>query len=220
LYRSLNVMRDYHVLATAACDGSLKQERTSRGKLKREKGKGEMKLKRWKAVWVVIAATALASGAFQGTAPRSTADKYGAHGEQNGVAIGAVMLTSGEVHKTFKTDVDRCCQVVEVALYPQNGSVTQVSLRDFTLQIVGQEIGAKPSTPKVVAWRSSHDSDRLRPTLILAMEQELGERALPLGNATAPVSGYLYFEFSTKAKKAKYQLEYMAKGGKMVLALN
>ena len=179
-----------------------------------------MKLKRWIAPFVAMAATALAGWAFQGTAPRSVADKYAAHGAQNGVAVGAVMLTSGELHKTFKTDVDHCCQVVEVAVYPQDGNLTDVALGDFTLQVVGQEIGAKPSTPKVVAWRSSRESDRLRPTLILAMEEELLGRALPLGNTNTPVSGYLYFEFPTKAKNAKYQLEYMAKGGKLVLPLN
>jgi hypothetical protein len=179
-----------------------------------------MKLKRWMTALAAIAATALAGWALQGTAPRSVAEKYAAHAEQNGMAIGAVMLTSGELHKTFKTDVDRCCRVVEVALYPQSGGPADVSLGDFTLQVAGQEIGAKPSTPKVVAWRSSHDSDRLRPTLILAMEQELGERVLPLGTAATPVSGYLYFEFSTKVKNARYQLEYMAKGSKLVLPLN
>ena len=179
-----------------------------------------MKLKRWMATPAAIAATALASWALQGTAPRSVAGKYAAHAEQNGVAIGAVMLTSGELRKTFKTDVDRCCRVVEVALYPQDGGPADVSLGDFTLQVAGEEIAAKPSTPKVVAWRSSHDSDRLRPRLIVDMEEELLERALPLGTTAAPVSGYLYFEFSTKVKNAKYQLEYMAKGSKLVLPLN
>jgi hypothetical protein len=148
------------------------------------------------------------------------AAKYAAHAEQNGLAIGAVMLTSGELRKTFKTDVDQCCRVVEVALYPQEGSPADVSLGDFTLQVAGEEIAAKPSTPKVVAWRSSHDSDRLRPRLIQAMEEELLERALPLGSTATPVSGYLYFEFSTKVKNARYQLEYMAKASKVVLPLN
>lgn len=179
-----------------------------------------MKLKRWMAAFAGIAVTALAARAFQGTAPKSVADKYPAHGEQNGISIGAIMLTTGELRKTFKTDVDRCCQVVEVGVYPAAENPTDVSLGDFTLQVVGQEMGAKPSTPKVVAWRSSRDTDRLRPTLILAMEQELGERALPLGVTAAPVSGYLYFEFPTKVKNAKYQLEYMAKGSKLVLPLN
>jgi hypothetical protein len=179
-----------------------------------------MKLKKWITALAAIAATALVARAFQGTAPKSVADKSAAHGQQNGISIGAVMLTTGELRKTFKTDVDRCCQVVEVAVYPPTENPTEVALGDFTLQVVGQELGAKPSTPKVVAWRSSRDTDRLRPTLILAMEQELGERALPLGTTGTPVSGYLYFEFPTKVKNAKYQLEYMAKGSKVVLPLN
>jgi len=52
------------------------------------------------------------------------------------------------------------------------------------------------------------------------MEDELTERALPLGATATPVSGYLYFEFSTRVKNAKYQLEYMAKGDKVELSLN
>jgi len=179
-----------------------------------------MKLTRWVVALAAIAATALAARAFQGTAPRSVADKYAAHGEKNGIAIGAVLLTSGELHKVFKTDVDHCCRVVEVAVYPKDENPADVDLGDFTLQVVGQEMGARPSTPKVVAWRSSRESDRLRPTLIRAMEEELVERALPLGSTATPVSGYLYFELPTKVKKAKYQLEYMAKGGKLVLPLN
>ncbi len=176
-----------------------------------------MKLMRWIGA-SIICATAMSVGAPQGTVPRGAPDKYQGHAEQNGVSIGATLLTSSQARKAFKTDVGRCCFVVEVALYPQNGDPVDVSLDDFALRIVGQDIGAKPSTPKVVAWRSSDDRDRLRPTLILAMEQELTERALPLGNTATPVSGYLYFSVP-KVKNPKYQLEYIFKGNKVVLAL-
>jgi hypothetical protein len=173
---------------------------------------------RWIVPCLIIYATALADSPM-GTVPRATPDKYDAHAEQNGVAIGATMLTPGQARKIFKTDVDRCCVVVEVALYPQKDGITEVSLDGFALRVVGQDIGAKPSSPKVAAWRSSHDQDRLRPALVAAMEQELNEKGLPQGNTATPVSGYLYFSLAQKNKKAKYELEYMLKGNKLLLAL-
>lgn len=52
------------------------------------------------------------------------------------------------------------------------------------------------------------------------MELELGEKALPEGEAAAPVSGYLYFSLpSNKDKKATHQLEYMLNGEKVALQL-
>lgn len=171
------------------------------------------------AVWVMMVGIGLSSSAFSGTAPRDGAEKYAAHAEQNGVGIGATLLTSSQARKIFRTDVNRCCVVVEVALYPQKDAPSLISLDDLTLRILGQDVGAKPSSTKVAAWRSSHDSDRLRPRLIEAMELELAEKSLPEGRAATPVSGYVYFPLAN-AKKAKYQLEYMLNGAKVVLALN
>jgi hypothetical protein len=171
------------------------------------------------AIGLIICATALASDALKGTAPRSSADKYNAHAEQNGVTIGATLLTAAQVRKAFFADVNRCCLVVEVALYPP-ASGTEISLDDFTLRVIGQELAAKPSTAKTAALHSSQDRDRVRPMLIAAMEQELSEKSLPSGHATAPVSGYLYFSLSSKVKKAKYELEYVPQGNKTILALN
>lgn len=68
--------------------------------------------------------------------------------------------------------------------------------------------GAQPPGP------GSTDRDRR------TMELELGEKALPEGSASAPVSGYLYFSLpSGKDKKATHQLEYTLHGEKVVLQL-
>lgn len=56
-----------------------------------------MKLKNRFAMCLVVGVSVLAAAAFQGTAPRSAADKYGAHAEDNGVSVGAALLSSGEV---------------------------------------------------------------------------------------------------------------------------
>lgn len=50
------------------------------------------------------------------------------------------------------------------------------------------------------------------------MELELREKGLPEGNTASPVSGYIYFSVPDK-KHAKYQLEYMLNGAKVVLPL-
>ncbi len=178
-----------------------------------------MKLARWMLACLIIYATAWASDAPKGTVPHAAPDTYDAHAEQNGMAIGATMLPPKQARKVFKTDVGRCCMVVEVALYPQKDGLTEVSLNDFTLRTEGQDIAAKPSSAKVVAWRSSRDQDRLRPTLIAAMEMELSEKGLPQGSTAVPVSGYVYFSL-LPIKNAKYQLEYTLKGNKVVLALH
>jgi hypothetical protein len=178
-----------------------------------------MNMMRWMAICLLICATAWASDSPKGTVPRAAPDRYDAHAEQNDVALGATRLTPKLARKVFTTDVNRCCVVVEVALYPQKDGRIEVSLNDFTLNVAGQDIGAKPSSAKVAALHSSQDRDRLRPTLIVAMEQELSEKGLPQGSTSTPVSGYLYFSLPEN-KNAKYQLEYTLKGNKLTLALN
>ena len=230
-----------------------------------------MKLARRWLVAGLIGATALASDAPKGTVPRAAPDKYSAHAEQNGAGIGATLLTSSQARKIFSTDVDRCCMVVEVALYPQKDGLIEVSLSDFALRVAGQDIATRPSSAEVVAGklqrlaepppqgpdvggsvgvgyenggidpvtgqrrsghtvttgagvgvgiggppqpprRGSTDADRR------TLELELSEKGLPQGNTAAPVSGYIYFSVTQK-KNAKYQLEYMLGGNKVVLAL-
>ena len=65
--------------------------------------------------------------------------------------MGAALLTSDEVHKTFVSEVNRCCLVVEVAFYPAKDKPQAVSLDDFSVRVVGAETAVKPSSAKVVA---------------------------------------------------------------------
>jgi hypothetical protein len=221
----------------------------------------------------LICAAALASDAPKGTVPRAAPDKYDSHAEQNGMGIGATLLTRSQARKAFATDVDRCCLVVEVAVYPQKDGLTEVSLNDFALRIVGQDIATKPSSAEVVAGKLQRSTEPQQPggrDVVISptagigyetggvdpvtgqrrpggvvtstgvgvgvggpqqpkpastdadrrtMELELNEKGLPQGNTTTPVSGYVYFSLSRK-KNAKYQLEYMLNGNKIVLALH
>jgi hypothetical protein len=87
----------------------------------------------------------------KGTVPRSAADKYAAHAEEGGAAIGATLLTAKDVHKTLNTDLTHCCRVVEVALYPAKNSTIDVSSNDFVLRLAGTDTAVKPSSAELVA---------------------------------------------------------------------
>lgn len=101
------------------------------------------------AVLVCISTLALAGP--KGTVPRSNSRSYPAHVDQDGAAVGAKLLDVNEVRKTFVSDVNRCCVVVELALYPGKEKPLDVSLNDVVLRVKNPEADAKPSSPKVVA---------------------------------------------------------------------
>ena len=206
----------------------------------------------------------------KGTVPRSSADRYPAHAQKNDVAIGARLLSQKEAEKAFATEVNRCCVVIEVALYPQKDGQMKVSLNDFVLRVKGTDTATKPSSAQLLAAmlqkqaqpQSDHEvgvhpsvgvgyesggydpvtgtrrsggivtsagvgvgvgspapkpgsTDRDRRT----MELELGEKSLPEGSASTPISGYLYFSMPVKDRKAARQLEYTLNGEKLVLTL-
>lgn len=88
-----------------------------------------------------------------GAVPRSAATDYAAHTLQESFQIGASLLNHKELKKIFATNVNECCLVVEVAFYPAKDNFVKISLDDFMLREAGMELGAKPSTPEVLAAR-------------------------------------------------------------------
>ena len=86
----------------------------------------------WAAALVVIASLAMATP--KGTVPRSSADKYALHATREKFSIGAVTLSPEQARKEFASDVNRCCVVVEVALYPSKDGKLDVSLNDLVLR--------------------------------------------------------------------------------------
>lgn len=112
-----------------------------------------MKLNRICALAILVCAVAMASDTSRGTVPRPTPDKYDAHAEQDGIGIGAILLTPSQAKKVFATDVDKCCLVVEVALYPKKDGLIEVSLGDFALRLAGQDFATRPSSAEVVAGK-------------------------------------------------------------------
>jgi hypothetical protein len=88
-----------------------------------------------------------------GTSPRSSAAKYRAHSEKDGFSIGAERLTRKEASRVFAADVNRCCLIVHVAVYPKKGDPTELSASDFTLVDVQGDIPLRPESATTIAAR-------------------------------------------------------------------
>jgi hypothetical protein len=81
--------------------------------------------------------------------PSATA--YPTHLEQNGVSIGARLLTADQVQHAIAYDLKHCCLILEVAVYPQRNKVLPISLDDFSLRVVGTDQVIKPASSRLVA---------------------------------------------------------------------
>ena len=105
-----------------------------------------------RTIWLVLIAGCLTAWAApKGTVPRAMATQYSAHAELDGVGVGAKLLSRDEARKAFVSDVNDCCLVVEIALYPRKDRAVDVSLNDLTLRQIGSETAAKPSSAKLIA---------------------------------------------------------------------
>lgn len=102
-------------------------------------------------VVALFALTSFAHAGSRGIAPRSSATAYPTHADTAGVQIGARLLTGGDARKALVSDVNNCCLVVEVAVYPQKDKPLTLSLNDFSLQLAGYDTEAKASSAPVVA---------------------------------------------------------------------
>jgi hypothetical protein len=67
------------------------------------------------------------------------------------VSIGAELLTRKEVLKEFAADVNRCCLVVRVAVYPKKDELLVVSLDDFTLTVGETDTPIRPQSATVIS---------------------------------------------------------------------
>ena len=86
-----------------------------------------------------------------GAAPRASAAKYRTHLERDGFSIGAELLSKKQASQTFAADVNHCCLVVLVAVYPKKDQPVDLSLTDFTLEEVGSDIPVRPESATIVA---------------------------------------------------------------------
>ena len=105
----------------------------------------------WAAL--VVGMSSLVTAGPKGTVPRSSAERYAAHSVRDGVGIGVVVLSAEQARKEFVSEVNRCCVVAEIALYPTKDKALDVSLNDFVLRVKSSETSAKPASAKVIAAR-------------------------------------------------------------------
>jgi hypothetical protein len=117
-----------------------------------------MKFNTWLAGGL-LCLTAVAADTPKGTTPRATADEYPAHTVQKGVAIGASVLSAEETRRAFTPDLNRCCLVVEVALFPAKDASLKVSLDDFVLRVVGTDDVTRPASAEILAGRLQRQSE-------------------------------------------------------------
>jgi hypothetical protein len=87
----------------------------------------------------------------RGTVPRPSADKYATHASSNDAVIGAARISDKLIHKFISPEVEDCCVVVEVALYPAKGGKIEVTVSDFSLHVVGEDTAVKSSTAAAIA---------------------------------------------------------------------
>lgn len=113
-------------------------------------------------VLTTLVLSVFAWAAPKGTAPHSSASDYPAHAQQDGISLGAKLLTSTEVRKTFVSDLNQCCVVVELAAFPKPGQTLAVSLDDITLRVVGKDTAARPSTATVISAALQKDAQGQR----------------------------------------------------------
>jgi len=87
----------------------------------------------------------------QGTAPRASAAKYHSHAQKDGFSLGAELLSKKEASSVFAADVNGCCLVVQVAVYPKKDEPIELSLFDFSLTEVNTDKPVRPESPSTVA---------------------------------------------------------------------
>lgn len=104
-------------------------------------------------VVTLLIVSSLPGQTSRGTVPRADPGDYSAHDGQAGVQIGASSLSRKEVKKNFALDLNQCCLVVEVGLYPSQKQPVKIALDDFVLREAGKDVGVNPLRADVLAAR-------------------------------------------------------------------
>lgn len=126
----------------------------------------------------------------RGTAPRNSAEKYKAHAARGNLSIGGELLTRKEVSKEFAADLNSCCLVVQVAVYPKPDESLQLVSSDFTLLVEGNDVGATAQSATVVSAKLTKDETRGVTTAAnVGVGVEFGTYTDPVTGQTVHVRG-------------------------------
>jgi hypothetical protein len=106
-----------------------------------------------KMAWllVVLGAVSVVVAGPNGTVPRPSVERYPVHAVHDGVGIGVVPVSGEQARRLFVSDVNRCCMVAEIALYPAKDKPLNVSLNDLVMRVRGSDVAVRPASAKVVA---------------------------------------------------------------------
>ncbi len=130
------------------------------------------------------------SAAQGGNATRSSADKYHAQAEHLGVSIGAELLTRKQVSKEFAANVNHCCLVVQVAVYPRKDELLSIFRNDFTLTVEGADAPVRPQSADVISAKleKAEDSSGVTTSTGAGIDYESGGYTDPVTGQ--PVRGH------------------------------
>ncbi len=100
----------------------------------------------------LVASVLLARDGGGGIRPRGASNDYPVHETTSGVTVGAVAIPADQVRKLFATDLNRGGYlVVEVAVYPEQGSEVNLLTGDFMLQIGSELLTMRPASARAIA---------------------------------------------------------------------
>jgi hypothetical protein len=145
----------------------------------------------WASI-LFVGFTSIATAVPRGTVPKAAVSQYRAHAERDGVGIGATLLTSDQVHKTFTADVSHCCFVVEVAFYPKQDSPLNLSFDDLTMRVTGNDLVVRSYSPRAVAATLQQKDDqggRVTTTTSVGVGYESGTYIDPVTGQPTKVHG-------------------------------
>ena len=151
----------------------------------------------------------LAASVFaQGTNPREKPEDYPAYAQARSAWIGGqftVHSFSGE----GRSYLAKGFLVVELALYPPRGRSVDVHSGNFALHINGRKHEVLPQMLSLVAAAITHGDADNTPPGNLTPRQLLLQTALPQGEHSGPVSGFLYFPYAGKVSAIRsLELQY------------
>lgn len=102
------------------------------------------------ALLYLLAIALFADSQPGGLRPRGKPSDYAAQATQDGMTLGAVVLSAGEVRHAFATDLNRGYLVVEVGVYPGTASA-ELHATDFSLRVGANQATIRPVTAEAVA---------------------------------------------------------------------
>ena len=139
-----------------------------------------------KACFAAIFALVLAAGDDSGVPPRSKPSDYPVHDDAKTAEIAAAVISSDQVKRIFSAAVDKAYNVVEVAIYPEDGHRFDVDLSDFSLKIGNQVLHAEKPENVMIPWGNTSSN---APTIGNRGPNVTEETGVIVAHGTNPATG-------------------------------